>query len=142
MSTRLRVLFKVGDKVGVGCMVDSCRQCESCKDGDENYCATGAVMTYNGKFKYKHCQDRNAASLHGTSSVCCPCYLALLLHPCPDSLISFRSYDLSSVLPDALTGVHGGWWQADVRRLLSEHRRGRELRSSAVLCTPVPSRPL
>ncbi|CAE6953694.1 adhC2 [Symbiodinium sp. CCMP2592] len=49
--------FKVGDKVGVGCMVDSCRECQSCKEGDENYCATGAVMTYNGKYKYKHCLE-------------------------------------------------------------------------------------
>lgn len=48
--------FKVGDKVGVGCMVDSCRDCSSCKAGDEQYCATGAVMTYNGKSKYKHCE--------------------------------------------------------------------------------------
>ena len=47
--------FKVGDKVGVGCMVDSCRECQSCKEGDENYCESGAVMTYNGKHKYKHC---------------------------------------------------------------------------------------
>jgi len=49
--------YKVGDKVGVGCMVDSCRSCQSCKDGDENYCDTGAVMTYNGKYKYKHCEE-------------------------------------------------------------------------------------
>ena len=39
---------KVGDRVGVGCMVDSCRECEYCKDGEEQYCTTGAVMTYNG----------------------------------------------------------------------------------------------
>ena len=49
--------YKVGDSVGVGCMVDSCRGCQSCKAGDENYCATGAVMTYNGKYKYPHCEE-------------------------------------------------------------------------------------
>ena len=40
---------KVGDRVGVGCMVDSCGECEYCKDGEEQYCTKGAVMTYNGR---------------------------------------------------------------------------------------------
>ncbi|MFF8941111.1 NAD(P)-dependent alcohol dehydrogenase [Streptomyces sp. NPDC014864] len=40
--------FQVGDRVGVGCMVDSCRECENCKAGDEQYCVKGATMTYNG----------------------------------------------------------------------------------------------
>ena len=31
--------YKVGDRVGVGCMVDSCGECEFCKDGDEQYCS-------------------------------------------------------------------------------------------------------
>ena len=39
--------FAVGDLVGVGCMVDSCRSCESCKDGLEQYCENGMVGTYN-----------------------------------------------------------------------------------------------
>jgi alcohol dehydrogenase (NADP+) len=39
--------FKVGDLVGVGCMVDSCRSCENCKQGLENYCLNGLVGTYN-----------------------------------------------------------------------------------------------
>jgi alcohol dehydrogenase (NADP+) len=43
--------FKVGDKVGIGCMVDSCRTCEQCKEGLEQYCAVGAVWTYNAKDK-------------------------------------------------------------------------------------------
>ena len=41
--------FKVGDLVGVGCMVDSCQQCESCHEGLEQYCETGFVGTYNGE---------------------------------------------------------------------------------------------
>ncbi|KAJ3773903.1 chaperonin 10-like protein [Lentinula raphanica] len=41
--------FKLGDHVGVGCMVNSCRQCANCQDGEEQYCYSGAVMTYNGK---------------------------------------------------------------------------------------------
>ena len=40
--------FKVGDVVGVGCLVDSCRHCASCDDGLEQYCTNGFVGTYNG----------------------------------------------------------------------------------------------
>ena len=41
--------FKVGDIVGVGCMVDSCGHCPSCEEGLENYCTDGGfVGTYNG----------------------------------------------------------------------------------------------
>ncbi len=39
--------FKVGDRVGVGCMVDSCRECENCLRGEEQYCLNGMVGTYN-----------------------------------------------------------------------------------------------
>lgn len=38
---------QVGDRVGVGCLVDSCRECESCKAGEEQYCTGGNVGTYN-----------------------------------------------------------------------------------------------
>ncbi len=39
--------FKVGDKAGIGCIVNSCMKCESCKKGLENYCeTTGMVGTY------------------------------------------------------------------------------------------------
>lgn len=39
--------FKVGDKAGIGCMVNSCMKCESCKTGNENHCeTTGMVGTY------------------------------------------------------------------------------------------------
>ncbi|KAA8473646.1 alcohol dehydrogenase catalytic domain-containing protein [Arcticibacter tournemirensis] len=39
--------FKVGDRAGVGCMVDSCMKCESCTHGQEQFCDTGAtVFTY------------------------------------------------------------------------------------------------
>ena len=41
--------FKVGDHVGVGCMVDSCLECGACEAGDEQYCAKGCTFTYNGK---------------------------------------------------------------------------------------------
>lgn len=40
--------FKVGDLAGVGCLVDSCRECDNCKEGLEQYCTNGMVGTYNG----------------------------------------------------------------------------------------------
>ena len=43
--------FKVGDTAGVGCIVDSCRECDNCKDGLEQYCSNGMVGTYNGNEK-------------------------------------------------------------------------------------------
>lgn len=43
--------FKVGDLVGVGTMVDSCRACESCKSGLEQYCEVGTILTYNARDK-------------------------------------------------------------------------------------------
>ncbi|PLT50771.1 NAD(P)-dependent alcohol dehydrogenase [Bacillus amyloliquefaciens] len=39
--------FAVGDRVGVGCFVDSCGECEYCLNGDEQYCTKGVVQTYN-----------------------------------------------------------------------------------------------
>ncbi len=44
---------KVGDHVGVGCMVDSCRECENCKAGEEQFCLKGNVGTYNAQ-DYHH----------------------------------------------------------------------------------------
>lgn len=42
--------FKVGDRIGVGCMIDSCGECEKCKEGLENYCKgkVGMTLTYGG----------------------------------------------------------------------------------------------
>jgi len=38
--------FAPGDRVGVGCMVNSCRECENCQAGDEQYCLAGNTQTY------------------------------------------------------------------------------------------------
>jgi alcohol dehydrogenase (NADP+) len=44
--------FKVGDRAGIGCMVDSCRTCPSCLSGEEQYCDNHAVIwTYNSRDK-------------------------------------------------------------------------------------------
>jgi alcohol dehydrogenase (NADP+) len=50
--------FKVGDAVGVGCFVDSCRECPSCTQGEEQYCDQGMVGTYNAR-------ERNGAPTYG-----------------------------------------------------------------------------
>lgn len=42
---------KVGDRVGIGCLVDSCRTCSSCKENLENFCENGYVGTYGGQEK-------------------------------------------------------------------------------------------
>ncbi|GIP44664.1 dehydrogenase [Paenibacillus sp. J45TS6] len=44
--------YKVGDRVGVGCMVDSCGECENCRKGEEQYCLNGKIDTYAAVDKY------------------------------------------------------------------------------------------
>ena len=43
--------FQVGETAGVGCFVDSCRTCRACREGLEQYCETGMVLTYSGRDK-------------------------------------------------------------------------------------------
>lgn len=50
--------YKEGDHVGVGCMVNSCRECSSCKAGLEQYCKKGATFTYNSI-------DKDGTPTHG-----------------------------------------------------------------------------
>ena len=54
---------KIGDIVGVGCFVDSCRTCPSCQEGVEQFCATGPSFTYNGTE-----QDKKTPTQGGYSS--------------------------------------------------------------------------
>lgn len=44
--------FKVGDTVGIGCIVDSCRECQYCNEGLEQFCETGMTGTHNSPDKY------------------------------------------------------------------------------------------
>ncbi|HVI46653.1 MAG TPA: NAD(P)-dependent alcohol dehydrogenase [Chitinophaga sp.] len=55
--------FQIGDIVGVGCYVDSCRSCRSCRSGQEQYCETGVSWTYNS-FE----QDKATRTYGGYSS--------------------------------------------------------------------------
>lgn len=56
--------YKVGDHVGVGCFVDSCRHCASCTQGLDQYCLEGITLTYNGYEK-----DKKTLSQGGYSNV-------------------------------------------------------------------------
>ena len=55
--------FKVGDTAGVGCFVDSCRECDPCRRGLEQFCEKGAAFTYNGTE-----MDRTTPTYGGYSS--------------------------------------------------------------------------
>jgi uncharacterized zinc-type alcohol dehydrogenase-like protein len=50
--------FSAGDRVGVGCMVNSCRECENCAKGDEQYCLPGNTGTYGS-------EDRDGTVTYG-----------------------------------------------------------------------------
>jgi uncharacterized zinc-type alcohol dehydrogenase-like protein len=56
--------FKVGELVGVGCLVDSCRECDNCRHGLEQYCSGGPSYTYNS---YE--QDRKTVTYGGYSKL-------------------------------------------------------------------------
>ena len=60
--------FKVGDVVGVGCFVDSCRTCAPCKSGEEQYCDNGMSATYNGYERSGDGFDRNRPTYGGYST--------------------------------------------------------------------------
>lgn len=44
--------FKPGDRAAIGCMVNSCRTCPSCQDGEEQFCDEGPIWTYNAEDKH------------------------------------------------------------------------------------------
>jgi len=56
--------FKAGDLVGVGCLVDSCRECDNCQHGLEQYCTNGHSQTYNS---YE--QDKKTPTYGGYSNL-------------------------------------------------------------------------
>jgi uncharacterized zinc-type alcohol dehydrogenase-like protein len=60
--------WKQGDVVGVGCFVDSCRECEACKSGEEQFCANGMSATYNGYERNGKKLDRSRPTYGGYST--------------------------------------------------------------------------
>ncbi|WIM67857.1 NAD(P)-dependent alcohol dehydrogenase [Corynebacterium breve] len=44
--------WQVGDRVGVGCFINSCGTCDECVEGEESYCSRGPIFTYGGRDRY------------------------------------------------------------------------------------------
>ena len=88
--------FKVGETVGVGCMIDSCQQCEACQEHEEQFCQgpVGPTMTYNGYFRPK---DKSFNTFGGYSTHIVA-NKEFLLH-IPESL------DISKAAPILCAGV-------------------------------------
>jgi len=94
--------FSVGDHVGVGCFVDSCLECDYCKQGEEQYCAKGTTFTYGGP-------DSN-----GRSPVGDPSYSAftfggysseMVIHERFCVKVADKSYPLEAVGPIMCAGI-------------------------------------
>jgi uncharacterized zinc-type alcohol dehydrogenase-like protein len=84
--------FKAGDLAGTGCLVDSCRVCDNCKDGLEQYCTNGHSQTYNG---YE--QDHQTPTYGGYSST-------IIVHE--DFVLHISDkLDLASVAPLLCAGI-------------------------------------
>lgn len=84
--------FKVGDLAGVGCLVDSCRHCENCTEGLEQYCLNGASGTYNG---YE--QDKKTPTYGGYSNL-------IVVHE-DFALQVSEKLDLAAVAPLLCAGI-------------------------------------
>ena len=83
---------KVGDLAGVGCMVDSCRTCAMCREGDEQYCENpGPVLTYNAL-------DKSGAPTYGGYSNNIVCDQAFVLKVSP-------KLNLAAVAPLLCAGI-------------------------------------
>lgn len=84
--------FKVGDLAGTGCLVDSCRTCDNCKHGLEQYCTNGHSQTYNGVE-----QDKKTPTYGGYSNT-------IVVHE--DFVLSISDkLDLAAVAPLLCAGI-------------------------------------
>jgi len=59
--------YKVGDKVGVGCISESCMVCKSCSQGEEHFCNNGFTPTYNGDIKHGYIKTNSGYTFGGYS---------------------------------------------------------------------------
>jgi len=59
--------FKVGDRVGVGYTVDSCMNCDGCRDGEEQFCAKGMTATCDGELKHGNLKTNKGWTFGGYS---------------------------------------------------------------------------
>ena len=58
---------QVGDRVGVGCIVDSCFNCSGCEEGEEHMCQAGMTGTYDGDIKHGHIKTDKGWTFGGYS---------------------------------------------------------------------------
>ena len=58
---------KEGDRVGVGCIVDTCMDCGGCEAGEEHMCCKGMTGTYNGDIKHGHIRTNTGWTFGGYS---------------------------------------------------------------------------
>jgi uncharacterized zinc-type alcohol dehydrogenase-like protein len=84
--------FKVGDLAAIGCIVDSCRHCDNCREGLEQYCLNGNTQTYNGLE-----QDKKTPTYGGYSNL-------ILAHEDFVFHVS-ESLDLAAVAPLLCAGI-------------------------------------
>jgi len=83
--------FKLGDRVGIGCMVEACRKCENCIAGEEQYCTTGNTIVY-------HSYDVDGRMTQGGFSSHIPCNEDFVVR-IPDKL------DLTNAAPLLCGGI-------------------------------------
>ena len=97
--------YKVGDRVGVGCFVDSCRSCKNCDKGIEQYCKEGGIVgTYNSREKYPHCPGYSADA----PDKCAPTYGGYSKDICVNENYVCRipeSLDLAAATPLLCAGI-------------------------------------
>ncbi len=85
--------FKVGDVVGVGCMVDSCQHCQPCADGLEQYCENGMTGTYDSKEQVSRANTLGGYSDH------------IVVHEKFVVKVSHAEKDLAAVAPLLCAGI-------------------------------------
>jgi uncharacterized zinc-type alcohol dehydrogenase-like protein len=85
--------FKVGDVVGVGCMVDSCQHCQPCADGLEQYCENGMTATYDSPEQVSRANTLGGYSDH------------IVVHEKFVLRVSHPEADLAAVAPLLCAGI-------------------------------------
>ena len=85
--------FKVGDLVGVGCMVDSCQHCQPCNDGLEQYCENGFTGTYDSPEQVSRANTLGGYSDH------------IVVHEKFVLRVSHDEKDLAAVAPLLCAGI-------------------------------------
>ena len=88
--------FKIGDLAAVGCLVDSCRTCDNCKEGLEQYCLNGVRWNVQLSFKRWHANVRRIFQYHCCApGFCTACIGKIIASRCSTTALC-RHHDLFS----------------------------------------------